>query len=942
MVTSVFAGTMAIAGTASAANTSGISNVEVVEEGNKQAGNLTTLNVSFVTDNDGSSDTVIVNFPSAQFDNGFVNDITTDDVKFLNFTTSDFSSNSLAAGENATIDSVAVSGDRKKLTVTLTDTEKFLDTNAYQVRVLNDKFENPSGTTNFGVEVGPEGELSSSGQTTANALDMVVHDEGGFDIEQAVSFDDGTPRVQAVLDRSVNLDNFEVAVLNRDGNNVTDTVAESTQDNTVHTINLQGSADLTGEAKLNFTDGSGGETFEFNITTGTTTLEDGTAPGNVTALEGESVAIFDGDFTSGNPTANAAFDITFEGEFIENKSLGKDADVGVFETEGRAAGQYNLSLDADGSPNSAAPDTITVRAFTFGVSADETDVDLLESSGTATINATIDSSVANRDAEARLFDSSGDEIDNKTVTVDSDGVTTFDFVVTEEDDYDIEVEDLDTGVTDETATISVGEVTGEASFSESVYNDQKGDVIDFTVNLANSDTADVGIGTEAGQSGIGYGATFTVDDSDDGDGQVTVQFNTRDPSAAPTAASDDDAITGFGSSGTPEALDVEAYDVNTSVGSGEDDVATLNLNDVSADGFALYAAPESSTIQDAENASEIEAFKQAGNFSEASSIAFGDYLYHELQVSGLEGMFANASSSSDADKLDDLLTTDSVTDGRLFELNITIEESDDSTAANSDKKILLDSRDKALDGEADTDLDALENDFGDFHVIADGDADTYYIGFPMTFGDNTEGNGDGLDDGDEFDVTVNITDTNSNLVDENVSVTQTFTVENRSVELDTERDESGDDLISLEADSGQVVTGTTNLAPGSEIDIRLRATGENPFLLSQTVETDAQRNYEASFDLSDRAVGLEFEVTATGPAQTAETVDAVVVESTATETPEPTATPTEEPTATPTEEPTATPTEEPTATETPGQPGFGVIVALLAFMAAALLAIRRD
>uniref|UniRef100_UPI0015F3E4F4 PGF-CTERM sorting domain-containing protein n=1 Tax=Haloquadratum walsbyi TaxID=293091 RepID=UPI0015F3E4F4 len=57
------------------------------------------------------------------------------------------------------------------------------------------------------------------------------------------------------------------------------------------------------------------------------------------------------------------------------------------------------------------------------------------------------------------------------------------------------------------------------------------------------------------------------------------------------------------------------------------------------------------------------------------------------------------------------------------------------------------------------------------------------------------------------------------------------------------------------------------------------------------------------------------------------------------ETPEPTPEPTatEEPTPTATPEPTATPTSTPT-----GTPGFGIVVALIALVAAALLAVRRN
>jgi PGF-CTERM protein len=53
-------------------------------------------------------------------------------------------------------------------------------------------------------------------------------------------------------------------------------------------------------------------------------------------------------------------------------------------------------------------------------------------------------------------------------------------------------------------------------------------------------------------------------------------------------------------------------------------------------------------------------------------------------------------------------------------------------------------------------------------------------------------------------------------------------------------------------------------------------------------------------------------------------------------------TPTPTPTPTPTAEPpTDTPTDTPTPTPEDGQPGFGIVVALLAMLGAALLAARR-
>ena len=951
MITSVFGGTIALSGAGSA--TTNPTDVDLIDVADKRTGVTADLTVSFEADGE-NTNTVTITFGDGAtngntFSNGF-GAVGDGDVTFE----IDRTGTPDSTAETRTIDSVTTRspGDgTNELEVVIEDQADFNDGDLIQIIV--EDFKTPDELDDYDATINPKNfeSISTSSETNGDKLNINgigpsssgSGEELAFNetvINEATEYAEGDDtKVEITFDSQVPLNTgSEFNIIDRTGavstfdtaggpNSKTIDYSGGVGNTRVAEINLGGSDDLAGNATINVT----GNLFARNTTIDTTSTTVKDSDGSATstdAFTGEVIGIVED--TDIDTVGDVSYTIDGDSGFFRDRSTGTNSRVAPFNTSGLSSGTYNITFAGE---DAAENDTLTLRQFDFNVTADNSSVDLRESEGTATIDATLESNVANREAAVRLFDSSGTEVDNQTATIGPSGEVTAQFVVTEQDEYDIVAEDLDTSVTDSTGTITVGEVTGTASFSESVFNDEKGDVINFTVDLANSDTATVNVGTNASQSGIGYGSSFTVDDSDDGDGQVTVQFNTRDPTAVPTAASDDDEISDFTvtSGSTKAALDVEAYDVTVIVDDEEEDVATLNLNDVSADGFTLYTAPDSSAIQDAENASDITAFKEAGNFSEASTIAFGDYLYHELEVSGIEGMFANASSDDDADRLDDLLTDNS------FELNLTISETDSSTAANSDGKELIDSRD------TETNLDALENDFGDFHVIADGDADTYYIGFPMAFGDDTEGNTAGLEDGDEFDVTVNVTaGGNTNLVDENVSVTQTFTVENRSVELDTERDEAGDDLINLEPDSGQVVTGTTNLAPGSEIDVRVRATGENPLLLTQTVEVNTQRNYEASFDLSDREIGTEFEVTATGPSRTSETVDALIVESTATETPAPTetATATPEPTATATA--TATATEEPTATETPGQPGFGIIVALLAFLAAALLAFRRD
>jgi PGF-CTERM protein len=652
------------------------------------------------------------------------------------------------------------------------------------------------------------------------------------------------------------------------------------------------------------------------------------------------------------------FEINTEaGAFVFSGDTGTNSETYVFDTaERNLSATYQLEDLASISPEKDSFGNhfgLGLRDLGLEASLAEDTADDIKDDEIAEVN--ISTLRGNEDVKVELIDSDGDEDESTTISLDGSGeaTATFDADALDLDTgtYTVDVTDQDTGITLTTDSFEVGEAADiDASFTQSVFSNERGDVIEFTVDLTNTDTATVNIGEEAGQSGIGYGATFEVVDADDGedddDGQVTVQLNTHDTTDSPSpvvAADDGDEVNGYSdpTAVADDVLDVGAYDINVSASGSEDDVATLNLNELSADSFSLYTAPEVDAIQDAEEISEIETFKQGGNFTESSRIAFGDYLYHEVKASGLGGTFTSAAGSDDAEALMKVLTDEQ------FALNLSIVETDKTKSANSPAKELIDTKDAGSGSGAD-ELDSLSDEFSndEFHVIADGANDTYYIGFQINAGEDTSQTA--LEDDDEFEVTLQITDSQATrgLVDENVTLTQTFTVEDRDVQLDsTTEDADGNDVIEVEAASGGTITGTSSLAPGTEIDVRARATGETPFLFSQTVETASDRTFEADFDFSDQPVGLEFEVTADGPTNadgSDETLDAVIVESTASETPEPTEAPEETEPPEETAEPTATATEEPEATETPGQPGFGVIVALLAFMAAALLAIRRD
>ncbi|QGX95862.1 major cell surface glycoprotein [Haloplanus rallus] len=153
-------------------------------------------------------------------------------------------------------------------------------------------------------------------------------------------------------------------------------------------------------------------------------------------------------------------------------------------------------------------------------------------------------------------------------------------------------------------------------------------------------------------------------------------------------------------------------------------------------------------------------------------------------------------------------------------------------------------------------------------------------------------------------------------------------------------------------DDTMVVEGQTNLRPDdNSITAELLTTEGDSVALSTTDEWSYDGTWSTTIELEDVQTGT-YDLEADDGENT-DIVTVEIVQNVQTATPEPTETPeptptetaTPEPTATATPEPTDTATAEPTDTPTPtegGGPGFGAIVAVIALLAAALLATRRD
>ncbi|MDS0295155.1 BGTF surface domain-containing protein [Halogeometricum luteum] len=510
-------------------------------------------------------------------------------------------------------------------------------------------------------------------------------------------------------------------------------------------------------------------------------------------------------------------------------------------------------------------------------------------------------------------------------------------------DYEFDVEVTDTTASD-TASIEVSESDADVNFADSVYTEQVGDVVTMSVEMEDRDEAYVYVGGDD----VNYLEVVQVTD-DDEDGMVNFTFNTYTANESGTNPfelvedSDDELelVTGdveTEDNGLPAEVDgvldsrleTGDYDLRTSTSLeynveddevvDEQDVATLDLGERSTNGLTTWTAASG-------NAGEFDDTQELlENVNQSNVVAIGDRLVVQVNASGTSGVI-------DEDNVNALLNGD---EGMEFN----IEEAD--AGANADDSQL------GLDG---TNTAIYQNETGDndqFFVVVD------------------TRNVDEFDDDTEYEAVFTVGDEDADVSpidyiddEEEESVSATFTAEEPDADLSL----NDDDQFEVPQSQNAQVQFDTNLAGGSEVVVRLRSSAsDSAFLLSNTVDTNGNGTVMTTFDTSDVEVGTEFDMIVRSGGDELASEDGIIVEGsnmtgtgtmdgTMSETPGTddgmTDTETEMPTGTD-ETPTEggeSPTDggETTTGSTDGStPGFGVVVAVTALLAAALLAVRRD
>jgi PGF-CTERM protein len=779
--------------------------------------------------------------------------------------------------------------------------------------------------------------------TTADATaDYNVNDGGAPEVRRAVHYvdsDDGAI-IEVAFTEDISADNPEFTVRDSDNNVVLDegSAASTTINNGRLVIDTGGAVvrDVENISLSGYDDAAGNEVdvedqeVIFSPTTvdtnsaGTSGVDDEAYRGANVTLEGD---VGDSFGIQGLDDINTD----------QTRGTGANSEVYVLDTDNLEIGDYAITND-DASPSTNR--TLQLQDLGLEVEADETSFDDNED-----VTATVSSDAINRDVDAELVDDTGDEVNETTVTIDGDGEAEANFGTVDADNYTVEVTDVETGVTassDEFEVVDVGDE--EAGFSSSSYSEARGDIVNVTVTLDNTDTATVQFGDNEDDN---YNITAEVTDDDD-DGVVYVEFNTflAGSTAAPSnvlTVGDDDEIENYSVGGSfadgqapgEDVLEASDYDISVASGDKEttvvddpDNVAVISLQERSTDSAAIWTAPEEDYDElSSTDAAGVVEFVNAGNLTQTNTIANGDTMVVQITANGLEGAF---------DDTDEYQTASGT--GDLFSLEI----EEDSAAANADPEAVNISEfdsDNVSVIYADTEGPGAD----DHYVVINSDSVTDQLEY---------------DDGDGYvaNFTVYGDKSANDLADDDENVQDNANIEDLEVNVDTNED----DFVVLGAGDGQEVTGDTNFAPGTELTINIRSDGAPaPFLKQPETIVQSDGTFAAATNFSSENEGANFTVQPRlGGDDIGSDYDGYLVEATEeptttedteTETVEPpTDTETETETETETDAGGMTDTEtatmaDGTETTTGGSgPGFTAAIALIALVAAALLAVRRN
>ena len=596
---------------------------------------------------------------------------------------------------------------------------------------------------------------------------------------------------------------------------------------------------------------------------------------DINVFRGEVIAIEDTTPNSGN---DRNIEVNEEdGGVVISDTYATDSKVYTVDTSDLDSGQtYNVSVE--GQPE----ETFTVSDLNLDVNIDTDVGDGANIDDEDTLAVNVSATRGGAPANATLFNADDEKVDEsdlnnrnnpqfKNLKGNDNVVFDFNNVSADDSPYYVRVTDNQTGVTAESDQINVSESDeGEASFETSTVQDEIGDVTNITVQVDNTEDAVINVGDENDDN---YYIQGQLED-DNGDGEVTVQFNsytagTFNNGNTVLSVPGDDGISNIEEGGDfvprgieDESLEAGSYSINVTAGSSPDvtspdSVGTLRLNENSVESVQSWAAPSDAEIDD----DDVEVYDRIGvNLTQSDDIAVEDVVVHQIQASGVEGALEFQQEDKSSSDVTEAFIAAVDTDGTTNAGNSDAPVGTEGTAGTEGTDAGLTLYVNRTDVGANADPQVADLNTSNTVVVDDPDNNTYFVAVNTGALDIEKTGTNGVSVPAEEDVNFNATfaikDT-SPISDDGKSASALYSTSERNANLDL--DDSG--VVTVSAATGQEVTGTTNVAPGSELEVEMESENDaNPFVIRPETDVAADGTYTATADFSEYSAGTNFTV----------------------------------------------------------------------------------
>ncbi|WP_336358225.1 DUF7282 domain-containing protein [Haloarcula sp. CGMCC 1.6347] len=673
-------------------------------------------------------------------------------------------------------------------------------------------------------------------------------------VEQAVEYDSGT--VELALNGStgstVTDTDIDVYI---DGNKnpskygVTNVGADGTSERLQFSLDqdVQPNRNLTVKVS-NLTGGDGTVVAEDIDVTSETITANTKNDTELNAFRGEVIAI---EKTSADDSDNSPSIEVEADSVVLSDSYTDNSEVYTVDTSDFDTGEdYTISVDN----NEEAVVTISDLSLNVNIDDDVGDGANIDDTDTLAIN--VSTNRGGEPANATLFNEDDDKVDTIIKNLKGNDNTVFDFGNHSADDspYYVEVTDNQTGVSAQSDQINVSESDdGEASFETGTVQDELGDVANITVQVDNTEDAVINVGS---QNDDNYYIQGQLTD-EDGDGEVTVQFNSytagTDGTNTVLSVPGDDDLDEVEEGGdfsrtnlSSDALEAGSYSINVTAGTSPDvtspdAVGTLQLNENSVENVKTWAAPSDADIDD----EDVDIYDRIGvNLTESDDLAAEDVVVHEIQASGIEGALEyeqEDGSASDA------------TEAFIDATDTTPDRINSSDTTDSGLRLYVNRTD--VGANADANPVNFTNSSDAVTVVDDPDNNTYFVAVDTS--DVVFENGKTIIDEEDTRLNATFSVREGPLTDDRNSGSAIYTTSERDATLNLD----DDDLVTVSAAAGQEVTGETNVAPGSELEVEMESENEaNPFVLRPETDVAPDGTYTATADFSDYSAGTNFTV----------------------------------------------------------------------------------